>query len=103
MGSAKAPGNWRSKKFSRLMTNSMNRAYEAFDARCVGLAIDRSLVTASSQGHEKTAGCKPAVEWSPGSQLYPDQNFVRAVMPKVRGSPTNVSIWLGWNGASKAT
>src|SRR5713226_3876191 len=41
IGSAKAPGNWRSKKFSRLMANRTKSANEALDARFALFAISK--------------------------------------------------------------
>src|SRR4030081_2067333 len=43
MGSPRAPSNWRSKKFSKLMANRTKRANEALDAGFAGFAMPSKL------------------------------------------------------------
>src|ERR1700691_1282418 len=65
MGSAKAPGSWRSKKFSRLMAKRMNSAYQARDPVLVATAAAIGTRTSS----ELDPGRHPECSRSPQERI----------------------------------
>src|SRR5580693_7925169 len=63
MGSAKAPGSWRSKKFSRLIAKRMNSAYQARDPVLVMTCLEGILYAPFATA---ATGTRTSSELDPG-------------------------------------